>query len=200
LDNIYRRLHRFGGARETIFAHQWIIRLAHDQDRHAASAADLKNCCRSITWRTGEVEYHHIRIKLSNHVKEARFDIGRAGSRPVAAGIGGSRDRQILPRDDYRRCSHRSPSICKEAIRVAARLQKLKVKEARSKPSACQVVGMTHYSTPSYSIATVRQFDLSRRQVAMTRYVRCIPPLSVRLRHPIGIKAAQTNHRAPPSS
>jgi hypothetical protein len=55
-----------------------------------------------LALRFGQVEHDNVGIMLSNNIKEPRFEIGRAPriSRPG--------ERQILSRDDYRRCSHRS--------------------------------------------------------------------------------------------
>src|SRR4029079_5237757 len=87
-------------------------RPANDQDRDAGAPPDLDDRGDTIALRGGEVENDDIRIVLSNHIKEPCLDIrGYAGG--VVRAVGYPGDRQIFPRDNYCRCSHRSLAICK---------------------------------------------------------------------------------------
>jgi hypothetical protein len=87
-------LDAFGRASEAIFVDLRVVRVAHDQNGHAAASPYLQDRSDAVALRLAEVENDHIRIVLPYDVEKARFRIGSAGRTSVPVPwLGGTRDR-----------------------------------------------------------------------------------------------------------
>jgi hypothetical protein len=107
-----RRLHAFGGTGKAILAHLRVVGPADYQDRDTTTPPDLDDCRDTIALGSGEIEDYDIGIVLAYDIKELSLDIGRHTRGAIRRG-GYTGYRQILPRDNYCRCSHRSLAMCK---------------------------------------------------------------------------------------